>query len=66
MIAAVSVGSVTARLSTRARRSVYDLEEAVDFVADRLPPDLTAEISYVDGGFSEVMGGGLSAADSAD
>ena len=48
VIAAVSVGSVTARLSTRARRSVYDLDDAVEFVADRLPPDVTAEISYED------------------
>ena len=48
VIAAVSVGSVTARLAGRSRRSVYDLDEAVDFVADRLDPDITAEISYDD------------------
>jgi hypothetical protein len=48
VIAAVSVGGVTARLSSRSRRSVYDLEEAVDFVADRLPPDVTAEITFDD------------------
>jgi hypothetical protein len=48
VIAAVSVGSTTAGLAGRARRSVYDLEEAVDWVGDHLPADLTAEISYDD------------------
>jgi hypothetical protein len=48
VIAAVSVGSVTARLSERSRRSVYDVDEAVDFVADRLSPEITAEVSYDD------------------
>jgi len=48
VIAAVSVGVVSGSLAQRPRRSVYDLEEAVDFVADRLPADLTAEISYDD------------------
>jgi hypothetical protein len=48
VIAAVTIGSVTGSLALRPRRSVYDLEEAVDFVADRLPPDVTAEISYDD------------------
>ena len=48
VIAAVTIGGVTGTLATRPRRSVYDLEEAVDFVADRLPEELTAEISYDD------------------
>lgn len=48
VIAAVSVGSTTAGLASRARRSVYDIEEAVDWVGDHLPADLTAEISYDD------------------
>jgi hypothetical protein len=46
LIAAVSVGVVSGSLAQRPRRSVYDLEEAVDFVADRLPEELTAEVSY--------------------
>jgi len=46
VIAAVTIGSVTGSLATRPRRSVYDIDEAVDFVADRLPDDVTAEISY--------------------
>ncbi len=48
VIAAVAIGTVTGSLAMRPRRSVYDLEEAVDFVADRLPEDLTAELSYDD------------------
>src|SRR5947209_2694719 len=48
VVAAVAVGSVTAKLAARPRRTVYDLDEAVDFVADRLAPEITAEISYDD------------------
>jgi len=48
VIAAVTVGRVTGSLATRPRRSVYDIDEAVDFVADRLPDELTAEITYDD------------------
>ena len=48
VIAAVSIGIVTGSLARRPRRSVYDLEEAVDFVADRLPDEMTAVISYDD------------------
>jgi len=48
VIAAVAVGSSTAQLATRARRSVYDLDEAILFVADRLPTEITAEIGFDD------------------
>jgi hypothetical protein len=48
VIAAVSVGLVSGSLAGRPRRSVYDLEEAVEFVADRLPEDLTARLSFDD------------------
>jgi hypothetical protein len=48
VIAAVSIGVVSGSLAQRPRRSVYDLDEAVDFVADRLPEDLTAVVSYDD------------------
>lgn len=48
VIAAVSIGVVSGSLAQRPRRSVYDLDEAVDFVADRLPDDLTAVISFED------------------
>ncbi len=48
VIATVSIGVVSGSLARRPRRSVYDLEEAVDFVADRLPEELTARISFDD------------------
>lgn len=48
VIAAVSVGSVTARQALRARPAVYDLEAAVVFVGDHLPDEISAEISYDD------------------
>lgn len=48
VIAAASIGSVTGVLADKPRRSVYDLAEATQFVADRLPDDLTARLSYDD------------------
>jgi hypothetical protein len=48
VIAAVSIGVVSGSLAQRPRRSVYDLDEAVDFVADRLPDELTAVVSFDD------------------
>lgn len=48
VVAAVSVGSVTARQARKSRPAVYDLQAAVDHVADRLPPDVTAVLSYDD------------------
>ena len=48
VIAAVSIGVVSRSLATRPRRSVYDLEEAVEYVAGRLPDELTARISFDD------------------
>lgn len=48
VIAAVSIGVVSGSLARRPRRSVYDLDEAVDFVADRLPQQLTAVVSFDD------------------
>jgi hypothetical protein len=48
VIAAATIGGVTGSLARRPRRSVYDLEEAVEFVAERLPDDVTSELSYDD------------------
>lgn len=48
VIAAVSIGMVTNTLASRPRRSVYDLEEAINFVADRLPQEVTAQVSFDD------------------
>ncbi len=48
VVAAVAVGSVTASQSLKPRRALYDLDEAVEFVADALPDDVTAAISFDD------------------
>ena len=47
-IALVAVGRLTYRLEDEAPTSVYDVAEAVEFVADRLPDDVTAQLSYDD------------------
>lgn len=48
VVAAVAVGSVTAKQAVKSRPAVYDLEAAVEYVADHLPADITAVISYDD------------------
>jgi len=48
VIALVAVGRVTWRLEGQAPPSVYSVDEAVDFVADRLPDELTAQLSFDD------------------
>jgi hypothetical protein len=45
-IGLVSVGGVTARLTKAPPRTLFDLDEAVDFVADRLPPHAAGQVSY--------------------
>lgn len=45
MIAAGTVGREAHRLDAVAPRAVYQLDEAVDFVADRLPPDSQARLT---------------------
>lgn len=47
-IGLVAVGRLTYRLEDEAPTSVYDVAEAVEFVADRLPDDITAQLSYDD------------------
>jgi hypothetical protein len=47
-IGLVAVGAVTGRLSAQPKRSVFDVEEAVDYIADRLPGEVTAQLSYDD------------------
>ena len=47
-LAAYAVMRVSSRLSHTRARTVYDLLEAVDFVAERLPDALTAKLSYDD------------------
>jgi hypothetical protein len=48
VIGLVSVGGVTARLAAAPPRSLFDLDEAVEFVADRLPGHAAAQLSYDD------------------
>ena len=45
-IAFVSVGIAVGRLEHETAPSVYRLSAAVDYVADRLPDEVTARISY--------------------
>ncbi len=47
-IAAVAVGQVVATESSRPRQAVYDLHEATDWVAERLPFEVQARISHDD------------------
>ncbi len=47
-LAAYAVMRVSSRLAHTRARTVYDLLEAVDFVADRLPDSLSAKLSYDD------------------
>jgi hypothetical protein len=47
-IGLVAIGAVTGRLAAEPRRSVFDLEEAVQYVANRLPADATAVLSFDD------------------
>lgn len=46
LIAALSIGLTAGSMASRPRRSVYDLEEAMDFVAGRLDDEITAVVSY--------------------
>ncbi len=48
VIGLVVVGRETARLASQARPAVFELSEAVDFIADRLPLDTQARISHDD------------------
>jgi hypothetical protein len=47
-IGLIAVGAVTGRLADEPRRSVFDLDEAVQHVADRLPDDVTAVLAFED------------------
>lgn len=48
VIGLVVLGRETARLSAAARPAVFDLGEATEFIADRLPPEVQARISHDD------------------
>lgn len=46
VIAAVAIGREARRLDTIAPRAVFVLDDAVDFVADRLPTEMTARLTH--------------------
>lgn len=48
VIGLVAVGRLAGQLAEQPRPAVYDRAEAVEFVADRLPDDVTAQLSYDD------------------
>ncbi|MDH3753412.1 MAG: hypothetical protein OEU32_06020 [Acidimicrobiia bacterium] len=48
LIALLAIGRVSAQLSSTPATSVYDLYEATDFIADRLPDALRAKLSSED------------------
>lgn len=48
VIAAVVIGREAHRLDARSPRVVFDLDEAVLAVSERLPADVTSELSYAD------------------
>lgn len=48
LIALLVVGRETAFLASQPRQALFDVDEAVDFVADRLPLEVSARISYDD------------------
>jgi len=45
-IAAGAIGREARRLDSLPPRAVFDLDEAVEWVAEHLPDDVTAELSY--------------------
>ncbi len=48
VIAAVVIGREAHRLDARSPRVVFDLDEAVLSVSERLPEEVTSELSYAD------------------
>ncbi|QGG95897.1 hypothetical protein [Actinomarinicola tropica] len=48
VVAAVAVGRVTFDLAHDPQRAVFDVEQSVAFVAEALPSDVTAELSFDD------------------
>ena len=48
VIAAIVIGREAHRLDALAPRAVYDIDEATSFVADRLPADSQARLTYAE------------------
>jgi hypothetical protein len=47
-IAALTIGREARRLDSVAPRAIYELEQATQFVADRLPSDAQARLTYAE------------------
>lgn len=48
VVALVAIGREAFTLGHQPKQALFDLEEAVDYVADRLPEEITARITYDD------------------
>jgi hypothetical protein len=48
LIAYLTVGRETLLLGRQPKQAVFDIEEAVEFVAERLPAEVTARVGYDD------------------
>ena len=48
LVAFVAIGQVVGRLETERAPAVYDLADAVDWIAERLPAEVTGRLSYDD------------------
>ena len=48
VIAVIAVGVAVGRLERETTPAVYEVESAVGFIADRLPEEVTARVSYDD------------------
>lgn len=46
VIAFVAIGQVVARLEVERAPAIYDVNDAVEWIADRLPDEVTARLSY--------------------
>ena len=45
-IALVAVGRISGQLGASVKEAIYDRDEAVDYVADLLPDEVTAQVTY--------------------
>ena len=48
VIAAVTIGRETSRLAEQSPRPVFDMDEAVEWIGDRLPLEVSAQLSHDD------------------
>lgn len=48
VIAAIAIGRETGRLAVQSPRPVFDMDEAVEWIGERLPFEVSAELSHDD------------------